>query len=263
MDPLPRLRAWVHAGYRGSAARVGPLYLACVRGQDAVVRPLAAELRGRGLRVWYDEFELKIGDSLRGRIEDGLARSARGVVVISPSFFAKHWTLEELAGLSAREAASGGRRLLPIWHDVSRADVAARAPMLADRFAASTTTPIPDLAVQIIEALRADGSIGSEMDALVKWALAVRDVGVVGDAVHGGGWWGRAAGARATTTVTLRYAGRNRRTVSGRELPRTNVASRNRIDPIEDPPGGLAPAARPHHRVAGRVRRRPPGAGRG
>jgi histidyl-tRNA synthetase len=32
--------------------------------KDAIARPLAKELRSRGLRVWYDEFELKIGDSL-------------------------------------------------------------------------------------------------------------------------------------------------------------------------------------------------------
>ncbi len=32
------------------------------------------------------------------------------------------------------------------------------------------------------------------------------------------------------------------------ELPRTNVASRNRIDPSEDRPGGSHRAARPHHR---------------
>ena len=42
---------------------------------------------------------------------------------------------------------------------------------------------------------------------------------------HGGDCWGRATVAAATTTVTLRCAGRNRRTVSGRELPRTRVAS--------------------------------------
>lgn len=123
--------------------------------KDDIVRPLAAELRGRGLRVWYDEFELRIGQSLRGRIEHGLARSACGVVVISPSFFAKHWAREELGGLTALEAASGGRRLLPVWHRVTHADVAALAPMLADRFAASTTTAVPELAVQIIEALGA------------------------------------------------------------------------------------------------------------
>src|SRR5579862_1194001 len=47
---------------------------------------------------------------------------------------------------------------------------------------------------------------------------------------YGGGCWGRATSATATTTVTLRCAGRDRRTVSGRELPRTRVASRDRIE---------------------------------
>src|SRR3712207_334908 len=63
------------------------------------------------------------------------------------------------------------------------------------------------------------------MDARVKG-----DVGL--SFGHGGGCgcWGRATVAAATTTVTLRCAGRDRRTVFGRELPRTRVASRNRID---------------------------------
>jgi hypothetical protein len=81
-----------------------------------------------------------------------------------------------------------------------------------------------------------------EMDARVKWVLRSGVVGVG----HGGGWWGRAAGAGATTTVTLRCAGRDRRTVSGRELPRTSVASWCRIEAFEDPPGGPHRAARPH-----------------
>ena len=63
----------------------------------------------------------------------------------------------------------------------------------------------------------------SEMDARVKRH------GVIFLA-HGGGSWSRATVATATTTVTLRCAGRNRRTVSGRELPRTRVASRDRIE---------------------------------
>src|SRR5438445_4805294 len=81
------------------------------------------------------------------------------------------------------------------------------------------------------------------MDARVKGGVGVSLVG------HGGGCcWGRATVAAATTTVTLRCAGRDRRTVSGRELPRTSVASRNRIDHSEDPPGGSHRAARPHHK---------------
>jgi hypothetical protein len=126
--------------------------------KDTVVRPLAAELRARGLRVWYDEYELKIGDSLRTRIEEGLANSRRGIVIISPAFFEKHWTQEELNGLTALEAAAGSHRLLPVWHHVDHAEVARRAPMLADRFAGTTARPIPELAVQLIEALN-DGAL--------------------------------------------------------------------------------------------------------
>lgn len=57
--------------------------------KDCVVRPLAHALRIKGLNVWYDEFELKIGDSLRRKIDQGLSRSRFGIVVISRSFIKK------------------------------------------------------------------------------------------------------------------------------------------------------------------------------
>ncbi|MGA9762644.1 MAG: DUF1883 domain-containing protein [Gaiellaceae bacterium] len=74
--------------------------------KDAVVRPLAVALQERGLRVWYDEFELKIGDSLRQKIDQGIAKSRFGVVVLSHSFFAKGWPQYELDGLVTMAVAS-------------------------------------------------------------------------------------------------------------------------------------------------------------
>lgn len=71
--------------------------------KDEVVRPLVNELVARDVRVWYDEFELRIGDSLRRKIDTGLARSRFGVVVLSRSFFAKNWPQYELDGLVTRE----------------------------------------------------------------------------------------------------------------------------------------------------------------
>ena len=72
--------------------------------------------------------------------------------------------------------------------------------------------------------------------------------------VHGGGCgcWGRATVAAATTTVTLRCAGRDRRTVSGRELPRTRVASRDRIDQSRVLRGAAAVARPPARGSRGR-----------
>lgn len=59
--------------------------------KDAVVRPLAHALQKAGLSVWFDEFELQIGDSLRRKIDTGLARSRFGVVVLSQAFLGKGW----------------------------------------------------------------------------------------------------------------------------------------------------------------------------
>src|SRR3954462_15817877 len=84
------------------------------------------------------------------------------------------------------------------------------------------------------------------MDACVKLGLVLGRVGAPGGGGGGGG--GRAAGATAATTVTLRCAGRDRRTVSGRKLPRTRVASWDRIEAVEGAPGC---ARRPPHLSGG------------
>ena len=89
-------------------------------------------------RVWYDEFTLKVGDSLRRTIDRGLASSRFGVVVLSDSFFQKEWPNRELDGLVALET-SGEMRILPIWHKVSKDEVARYSAPLADKVALNTS----------------------------------------------------------------------------------------------------------------------------
>jgi hypothetical protein len=102
-----------------------------------LVKPLAIALAKLGYRIWYDEFELRVGDSLRQSIDRGLVNSRFGIVVLSPAFFAKNWPQYELNGLTAREM-EGHKVILPIWHSVDRADVLAYSPPLADKVALST-----------------------------------------------------------------------------------------------------------------------------
>ncbi len=105
--------------------------------KDEVVRPLAEVLYQMGFSIWYDEFELKVGDSLRQSIDKGLVNSRYGIVVLSKAFFAKNWPQYELNGLTAREI--GGRKvILPIWHNIEKKDVLAYSPPLADKVALST-----------------------------------------------------------------------------------------------------------------------------
>lgn len=124
--------------------------------KDLVVRPLARALQERGLSVWYDEFELKIGDSLRRSIDKGIANSRFGVVVLSHPFFAKGWPQYELDGLVTM-SISNKQVLLPIWHDISKDDVMKQSPSLADKVALRTTDfTITEIADEISAVVMSD-----------------------------------------------------------------------------------------------------------
>lgn len=122
--------------------------------KDSIVRSLAGELIAQGLKVWYDEFTLRIGDSLRQKIDRGLAKSRVGLVVLSPSFVSKGWTNYELDGIVTR-TVSGEQILLPIWHNITKQEVIDFSPSLADKVARSTAThTVQEIAAEIAELLR-------------------------------------------------------------------------------------------------------------
>lgn len=107
--------------------------------KEEIASPLAKALSDAGVRVWFDAFTLKVGDSLRRKIDEGLARSTFGVVILSPPFFAKQWPQAELDGLTAKATAADYPVILPIWHHISKEEVLARSPMLAGLLALNTS----------------------------------------------------------------------------------------------------------------------------
>lgn len=125
--------------------------------RETVAVPLARALQARGLRVWVDAHELRIGDSLRASIDQGLVDSRFGVVVLSWAFFRKRWPTWELNGLIAVESA-GRRVVLPVWHGISQNDLMARSPLLADRLAGDTADGIEQVADDIAAVVLAEGS---------------------------------------------------------------------------------------------------------
>lgn len=121
--------------------------------KEDIVRPLANALSSKGLNVWYDEFTLRIGDSLRQKIDRGLASSRVGLVVLSPSFISKGWTNYELDGIVIR-SVSGEQILLPIWHNITKQQVIDFSPSLADKVARSTAThTVDEIADEIADLL--------------------------------------------------------------------------------------------------------------
>ncbi|MBI5947362.1 MAG: toll/interleukin-1 receptor domain-containing protein [Chloroflexi bacterium] len=120
--------------------------------QEAIARPLAEALNGLGYKVWYSEWSLTLGDRLRQKIDRGLLSSRFGVVVLSRSFFEKHWPKQELDGLAALEA-DGEKRILPIWHGVDQPAVASFSPTLADRMAVETRKGVGAVVREVARAL--------------------------------------------------------------------------------------------------------------
>lgn len=137
-----------------------PRVFICHASEDkaAIARPLALALRDQHVEVWFDEFSLKVGDSLRETIDRGLAQADFGVVIISRAFFAKRWSRRELNGLVAREMAGENLLVLPVWHEVDRDFVLQHSPPLADVFAVSSSEGVAQVAAKLLRTIRPNDS---------------------------------------------------------------------------------------------------------
>ena len=124
--------------------------------KDSFVDTLAKTLSKLGVKVWYDQFTLKLGDSLARSIDEGLSKSKFGIVVLSKAFMNKGWTEYELQGLTSREI-NGKKVILPIWHGITRDEVLNFSPSLTDKFALNTSQlSYQEIALQIVEIVRPD-----------------------------------------------------------------------------------------------------------
>ena len=131
------------------------------------VRHLVALLERHGLRVWFDEAELQVGDSHVRSIEGGLRRSRFGVVVLSSAFFAKHWPRAELDALASRQISSGDRVVLPIWLGVNEADVREYSPLLADIVALRSEDGVETIAADLERRIRGTATGGAAGDTAI------------------------------------------------------------------------------------------------
>jgi len=119
--------------------------------KNELVEPLVKALQALSVKVWYDNFTLRVGDSLRQKIDQGLSRSRFGTIVLSSAFFAKQWPQYELDGMTALEM-NGRKMILPIWHKTSKSEVIKFSPTLADRVALnSSLMTIEEIAKELAE----------------------------------------------------------------------------------------------------------------
>jgi len=88
----------------------------CSKDKPAV-RELAERLKGDGLRVWFDEWVIRPGDSIPLAIEQGLESSRTLVLVMSQSAFASEWVALERHTALFRDPTNQQRRFIPLRLD--------------------------------------------------------------------------------------------------------------------------------------------------
>ncbi|EGR4295781.1 TIR domain-containing protein [Vibrio cholerae] len=125
------------------------------RDKDELVRALALEMSKLMCPVWYDEYSLKVGDSLRENIEAGLKETQKCIVVLSPNFLSNEgWGKAEFDSIFTREILEKKNVILPIWHNVGVEDVYQYSPRLADKVGLSSGMGVEELARKLVHVIK-------------------------------------------------------------------------------------------------------------
>jgi hypothetical protein len=135
--------------------------------KESAAQPLVYALMSASLSVWFDEFELLVGDGLRRTIDRGLKSSRYGVVILSPHFFAKQWPQRELDGLVTLEV-DGSSTILPVWHNIRHEDVRRYSPTLADKIGLPTSLGIEKVGALIVQRIQRDRLAGRQPENSAK-----------------------------------------------------------------------------------------------
>jgi small GTP-binding protein len=84
---------------------------------EPAVRELAERLKRDGLRVWFDEWEIQLGDLISLKIEEGLEQSRTLVLVMSANALASEWVKLERHTALFRDPTNQQRRFIPLRLD--------------------------------------------------------------------------------------------------------------------------------------------------
>jgi hypothetical protein len=126
------------------------------RDKDGLVRELASKLSAMLCPVWYDEYSLVPGQSLRESIERGLKSCPKCIVVLSKNFFANPgWTRREFDTIYTREIIQGKRVMIPVWLDVTKEEVYEYSPILLDTVGIKADLGIDEITRRLFTALTA------------------------------------------------------------------------------------------------------------
>ena len=129
----------------------------------AIARPLHEAMGERGVLSWLDESEIRLGYSIRQKIDEGLAHCRSATVILSRPFFEKNWTQYEMDGIVGR-AMQGELLLFPIQHGITIQEIRNHSPSLAGLHLWNTADHSPeDIAEEIATQLGITRTVSTEV----------------------------------------------------------------------------------------------------
>lgn len=127
------------------------------RDKESIAWPLALKLQRLMCPVWYDEYSLKVGQSLRQQIEKGLKECKKCILILTPNYLSNEgWGKKEFDSVFTRELIEKQNVVLPVWHDVLVADIYQYSPSLADRVAVHWSAGVEEVARKLKHAIETE-----------------------------------------------------------------------------------------------------------
>jgi hypothetical protein len=121
--------------------------------RDLVVA-LVDALQRMKIKIWWDKGQIRLGDRLSQKIDEGLSLSRYGLVIVSDFFVAKRWTEAELRALAYRAVNSGHKVILPVLVDRDHERFASTYPLLADIVSTTYRGDPEVLAAEVAQAIK-------------------------------------------------------------------------------------------------------------
>jgi hypothetical protein len=126
------------------------------RDKSSIAEPLTIQLQKFMCPVWYDQFSLRVGDSLRESIEKGLKECRKCVLILTPNFLNNDgWSRREYDSIFTRELVEKQKVILPVWYNISADEVYRYSPILADRYAVHWSEGVEEVARKLLSAINA------------------------------------------------------------------------------------------------------------
>ncbi len=135
-----------------TAGAARTLFLSYSRVDRDFAERLAGDLEKSGITVWWDSWEMEVGDSLPRKIEEAVSRSAWFGIILSPDAVASPWVRAEL-DLALTMEIEGGLTILPILHRPCELPLSLRGKVWAD-FTASYQESLKSLLRRLASELR-------------------------------------------------------------------------------------------------------------